>query len=392
MNDARDHLKRAFDLYSEGNFDAAAELCAKAAAQSPGDPNALHLLGLIAGKRGDHADAVGLINSAVTRAPRVAAFRASLGLALEASGQPWLGAAALLQAARLAPGDIGMQERLFRVLRDGIAAGAIDAEQDDFAAAPPPAYPVSVVICSIDPARFAAAAATYRAALAGCDLDIVGIHDARSLAEGYNRGFARARGAVVIFSHDDVDILGAGLGARVDAALRSADVIGIAGTSRLSGPAYAWSGDASVLGWVIQRPDPRGPHEALVFDLQGGTAMPAMALDGVFLCARREVIERVGFDAATFDGFHLYDIDFTYRAFRAGYRVAVSHDIALVHHSGGNFDAAWQIYAERFSARFPEVRGSAARRGLCRVELPTRAAAQAFHTALRRLCRDVARV
>ena len=394
MSDAgttRERLKRAFELYSHGHLDAAEAVCAEAAAQDPGNPNGLHLRGLIAGRRGERAEAVALIDQAVARAPRVAAFRTSFGLALAAANQPWLGAAALLQAARLAPADLAVQEHLFRVLREGIASGAIAPPADEFAGAAPPAYPISLVICSIDPARHAGALAAYRAALAGCNLDIIGIHDARSLAEGYNRGLAGARGEVVIFSHDDIDILSANLGARLAAALREADVVGIAGSSRLTGPAYAWNG-AAVQGWIFQCPDPRGPYEALVFDLEGGAAAPAMALDGVFLCARRAVAERVRFDAATFDGFHLYDTDFTYRAFLAGCRVAVTHDVALVHRSSGSFGAAWQLYADRFSAKFPEIRGASAPRVLSRVALPTRAAAATFHEALRHLCRAVVRI
>lgn len=33
-----------------------------------------------------------------------------------------------------------------------------------------------------------------------------------------------------------------------------------------------------------------------------------------------DVGQALRFDAATFDGFHLYDIDFRFRAYRAGYR------------------------------------------------------------------------
>ena len=39
------------------------------------------------------------------------------------------------------------------------------------------------------------------------------------------------------------------------------------------------------------------------------------ALDGLFMAARRSVIERVSFDPVTFDGFHGYDLDFSYPRF-----------------------------------------------------------------------------
>jgi len=37
--------------------------------------------------------------------------------------------------------------------------------------------------------------------------EIVAVRDARSLAEGYNRGVARSSGDIVILSHDDIEFL-----------------------------------------------------------------------------------------------------------------------------------------------------------------------------------------
>ena len=61
----------------------------------------------------------------------------------------------------------------------------------------------SLVVCSIDRARLDECVARYRAAFAGEAFDLIVIDDAKSLAEAYNRGIARARGANIVFSHDD---------------------------------------------------------------------------------------------------------------------------------------------------------------------------------------------
>ena len=66
---------------------------------------------------------------------------------------------------------------------------------------------ISVVICSIDARKFERVSENYRMLFAGRDIEIIGIHDARSLAEGYTRGIAQSRGARVILSHDDIEIL-----------------------------------------------------------------------------------------------------------------------------------------------------------------------------------------
>jgi hypothetical protein len=72
------------------------------------------------------------------------------------------------------------------------------------------------------------------------------------------------------------------------------------------------------------------------------------ALDGLFFAVRREVLDQLCFDEKTFDGFHLYDLDFTFSAYLANFRLRVANDIHILHGSGGRTDAAWQHYVQRF--------------------------------------------
>jgi hypothetical protein len=53
---------------------------------------------------------------------------------------------------------------------------------------------ISIIICSVDAAKFAAVEATYASHVGNQPYEIVGVHDARSLCEGYNRGMRRAKG------------------------------------------------------------------------------------------------------------------------------------------------------------------------------------------------------
>ena len=52
---------------------------------------------------------------------------------------------------------------------------------------------ISIVICSIDADKFAAVRETYAGHMGATPYEIVGIHDAKSLCEGYNRGLRRAK-------------------------------------------------------------------------------------------------------------------------------------------------------------------------------------------------------
>jgi GT2 family glycosyltransferase len=208
---------------------------------------------------------------------------------------------------------------------------------------------ISVVICSVTPAKYKAVCASYARCLAGTTSEIVGIHDARSLCEGFNRGMRRAKGGVLVFSHDDVEHLAPALGPVLDRHLHQADVVGVAGTTRLVGMNWAHSGIQHAHGIVTH---PAGVQfEVSLYGVTAPLMQGMQALDGVFFATRREVAETIRFDEDTFDGWHGYDTDFTYRCHQAGLQVAVAFDIPLVHYSLADVDEAWLKYDARFRAK-----------------------------------------
>ncbi len=208
---------------------------------------------------------------------------------------------------------------------------------------------ISVVICSVTPEKYKAVCASYARCLAGTPHEIVGVHDARSLCEGFNRAIRRAKGEVLVFSHDDVEHLAPALGPVLDRHLRRADVIGVAGTTQLVGMNWAHSGIQHAHGIVTH---PAGAQfEVSLYGVTAPLMQGMQALDGVLFAARREVAETIRFDEDTFDGWHGYDTDFSYRCHQAGLRVAVAFDIPLVHYSSGGVDEGWLKYDARFRAK-----------------------------------------
>jgi GT2 family glycosyltransferase len=210
---------------------------------------------------------------------------------------------------------------------------------------------ISLITCSNQPARFEAVKQMYDRAMAGVEWEIIGIHDAKSLAEGYNRGVARARGDIVIFSHDDVEVLNPDLPQRVAKHLEKFDLIGVAGTTRLVGPAWFMAGYPYIFGQVAH-PNASSQWTVAVYNAPRVCITGIQALDGVIMAARRDLLSRIKFDEMTFDGWHHYDVDFSYAAYCAGNRVAVVCDIAMLHQSQGVFNADWRTYAERFRRKW----------------------------------------
>ena len=209
----------------------------------------------------------------------------------------------------------------------------------------------SVIICSIDPWKFATCARHYESLLAGVPHEIIGIHDAKSLTEGYNRGLAQSRGDIIVFSHDDVLILDEHFAGKIIDRLTNYDILGLAGTRKLIGTAWFLAGHPFIHGVVAHAVGKR-----MTLTLYGVDDWPVaggiQAIDGLLMIARRQTAVAVGFDAETFDGFHLYDLDFSFAAHLAGHKIGVCCDMPVIHASGGDFTGNWRRYAERFQEKY----------------------------------------
>jgi GT2 family glycosyltransferase len=153
----------------------------------------------------------------------------------------------------------------------------------------------------------------------------------------------------VIFSHDDIEIISEDFASRLLRHLSSHDLAGVVGTSRLAGTSWIAAGWPQLHGCILH-PNHSGPGH--VFDCYGPNPRdPVQAVDGVLIAVNRRVCEAIPFDEATFDGFHFYDLDFSYRAFLEGFRTAVAWDVLIRHDSVGRNDGGWQKYAKLFLAK-----------------------------------------
>ena len=214
----------------------------------------------------------------------------------------------------------------------------------------------SVIVCSINPWNFAQIGTHFERLFAEVPFEIIGIHDARSLAEGYNRGLRRARGDIVVFSHDDVIFLDKQFAQKIGARMQSWDVLGFAGASRLIHPVWFAAREhlnGAVCHWSRRHAD---RFSLMIYGARDWPVVGGIeVLDGLCMIARHEVATAIGFDADMFDGWHLYDCDFSFAAHLAGYKIGVCCDIAYIHSSTSVQDGKsvftsdiYKKYAERF--------------------------------------------
>ena len=207
---------------------------------------------------------------------------------------------------------------------------------------------ISIIICSINPDRFRQVCEMYAQVFAGENCQVVGVHDARGLAEGYNRAVSAAKGDLLIFSHDDVLVLNTDFKDRLLGHMRHADLVGIAGATRVTGGAWAYPAPPYVFGQIAHWHPEENRYYAGVWGVPARRVDGIKVMDGVFLCAKRAVLEKVSFDDKAFTGFHVYDLDFTFRAYLAGFRLAVGCDLCVLHGSTGNWDERWKHFEDIF--------------------------------------------
>jgi GT2 family glycosyltransferase len=217
---------------------------------------------------------------------------------------------------------------------------------------------ISIIVCSADDRRFA----TFKSSIDTVfdrDVQLVRIQDAASMAGGYNRGVALSNGGVLIFCHDDIEFLGSGALEIIREDLKRFDLVGVAGTTRLVEGKWITAGQPFIHGQVVHQDGgpPAGSqprYQLCTYGLGRDDDVVAnvQALDGLFMAVRRQVLDRVRFDETLFDGFHLYDLDFSFGAFLNGLNLAVDHRIRILHRSAGNFNGTWEKYFQRFNAKY----------------------------------------
>lgn len=158
----------------------------------------------------------------------------------------------------------------------------------------------------------------------------------------YNRAIGMSEaGEVLVFIHDDVWIDDYFFVDRIESALRSCDVMGVAGNRRRVPLQPSWLFGLPGPGMTFKK-DRENHHGAVAHgsgpfgDIHyfGPTPAECELLDGVLLAASGDVLRASGvaFDER-FD-FHFYDLDFCRSARAAGLTLGC-HGIAITHGSVG---------------------------------------------------------
>jgi GT2 family glycosyltransferase len=202
---------------------------------------------------------------------------------------------------------------------------------------------LSIIICSGNPEMLRNVSLSIQQTV-GIPFEIIAIDNVNGkygICKAYNIGAAKAKYDHLCFMHEDIHFETRNWGINVLNHLqdKSVGLIGVLGADpKLKIPSFKTNFnlkvEANLIAYSNSVPIPTfttvDPHDRSIIK-------QVTAVDGIWMCTRKDVFKKFQFDDITLTGFHGYDIDFSLQVFQE-YRVCVVFDVLMHHYSGGNPD------------------------------------------------------
>lgn len=212
---------------------------------------------------------------------------------------------------------------------------------------------ISIIICSRGP-EFRATTAESIAATIGLPYELIAVENGQGqygICEAYNIGAAQASYPLLCFMHEDITFRTSDWGKVVAHVLRdiSIGVIGVIGGKWLpNAPGTWWGCGNKYLSSNVLNASPTGDYQEYAYaNPEDKTVVDVAAVDGMWLCTRKEVWQKYPFDSKNFPGFHFYDVDFCANIFPF-YRICVVLEVGVTHYSLGSYNDSWTEYVDVF--------------------------------------------
>jgi hypothetical protein len=204
---------------------------------------------------------------------------------------------------------------------------------------------ISIIICSTQPSIPEKMRKNIEEKI-GVPFEIIGIDNSNntySIFSAYNEGIERSSYELVCFIHEDILFHTTDWGLRLQSHLKDpkTGIVGVCGCTTLSKIPGPWS-LYNPYKYILQSsPAQRKPELQKSGFVEQNERKEVLAIDGVFMCARKELFEKICFDSKNFSGYHSYDIDICLQAFLAGYKNYAVNDILIEHFSRGHHSRSW---------------------------------------------------
>lgn len=160
------------------------------------------------------------------------------------------------------------------------------------------------------------------------------------ICEAYNLGAQKAKYNILCFMHEDILFHTLNWGERVVNIFNDSTIgtLGVAGGSYLTNLPISWW-DSGNLNQHINIYHTTSLHdkELMYSNPLNRSLVDVTNLDGVWICTRKEIWQKILFDSENLPGFHGYDLSYCINAFYLG-RICVTFDIDIEHFSLGSIN------------------------------------------------------
>ncbi len=162
-----------------------------------------------------------------------------------------------------------------------------------------------------------------------------------SLTELYNKGLNESKNNIVVFLHDDIDILTKDWGKKLLKHYETTDfgILGVAGSRNLNKNGVWWSHPESMYG-LVSHTDGVKTWESKYSQDFGNDIKEVVVVDGVFFSCNKERIFKQFNEE--YKGFHFYDISFCFENFKEGVLIGCIFNIKILHKSVGETNEQWE--------------------------------------------------
>lgn len=204
---------------------------------------------------------------------------------------------------------------------------------------------LSLIVCSRSPQRLGSLTRNVESTI-GYPHEWVVIDNTtghHTLFSAYNQGVNQSRGECLCFLHEDLFFHDQDWGQQLTEHLSdpTCGFVGVSGGSLMPRVPASWSAYDTISYLIQSKYEGKGRAFITNGHFNSSHYKEAVALDGLFLAARKALFKQVHFDEATFHGFHGYDIDICLQAHVLGYRNRVINNILIEHFSKGTPNRQW---------------------------------------------------
>lgn len=172
----------------------------------------------------------------------------------------------------------------------------------------------------------------------------------KSLSQVYNEVLSQAKTDIIVFCHDDIIFETNKWGKKLLNNFNNSEygIIGLAGSTFLPESGKWWEAPITMRGIVNHQHE--GKKWESKYSVNEGKISPTILVDGLFIAFNKTKIKKQ-FDESV-EGFHFYDVTFSYSNFLEGVKVGVTYDIRVTHLSIGQTNENWEKNRETFAEKF----------------------------------------